>query len=95
MSDPELYQLELEHLFGRAWIALGHVTEIPEPGSLLLIFGSVTISPLRTIAICSSMCFSVKLPNASFFSSTISNFTAGNPFGSFSGSPSSDGGRPR
>ena len=32
MNNPDLYQLELRRIFGRAWIYLGHVSEFEEPG---------------------------------------------------------------
>ena len=31
-SDPEVYQRELEAVFGRCWLCLGHVSEVPDPG---------------------------------------------------------------
>lgn len=31
-NDPDIHQLELERIFGRAWILIGHETEITEPG---------------------------------------------------------------
>jgi phenylpropionate dioxygenase-like ring-hydroxylating dioxygenase large terminal subunit len=35
LSDPDLYELELEHIFGTAWIGLGHVSEVDKPGSFI------------------------------------------------------------
>jgi phenylpropionate dioxygenase-like ring-hydroxylating dioxygenase large terminal subunit len=31
-SDPEVFELEQEHLFARMWNLMGHETEIPDPG---------------------------------------------------------------
>ncbi|TFY99793.1 aromatic ring-hydroxylating dioxygenase subunit alpha [Ramlibacter rhizophilus] len=35
-SDPALHQLEVERIFGRAWIFLAHETEIPAPGDYVM-----------------------------------------------------------
>jgi phenylpropionate dioxygenase-like ring-hydroxylating dioxygenase large terminal subunit len=37
-SDPSLYELEQTRIFGRAWLLLGHVSQLPEPGSFLRTF---------------------------------------------------------
>ncbi|WNM34753.1 aromatic ring-hydroxylating dioxygenase subunit alpha [Streptomyces sp. Li-HN-5-11] len=34
-SDPDLYQLELQNVFGRSWLFLAHDSQLPKPGSFL------------------------------------------------------------
>jgi phenylpropionate dioxygenase-like ring-hydroxylating dioxygenase large terminal subunit len=36
LSDPQLYQLELDRLFAKQWIMVGHETEIPNSGDFVL-----------------------------------------------------------
>jgi nitrite reductase/ring-hydroxylating ferredoxin subunit len=37
-SDPELYRLEQERVFGRCWLILGHESMLPKPGDYLTNF---------------------------------------------------------
>jgi phenylpropionate dioxygenase-like ring-hydroxylating dioxygenase large terminal subunit len=36
LSDPELHRVELQKVFARNWIGLGHTSEIPNPGDFVL-----------------------------------------------------------
>lgn len=36
LSDPELYELEMERIFGKTWILLGHDSEIPKSGDFMV-----------------------------------------------------------
>jgi phenylpropionate dioxygenase-like ring-hydroxylating dioxygenase large terminal subunit len=35
LSDPEIYDLELRHLFTRAWVAVAHASEVSKPGDFV------------------------------------------------------------
>jgi 3-phenylpropionate/trans-cinnamate dioxygenase subunit alpha len=37
-SDPALYQLEKQRVFGRSWLLLGHESQLPRPGSFIRTF---------------------------------------------------------
>src|SRR5258706_6993486 len=36
LSDPELYRLELRHIFARAWVGVAHVSELPNVGDFVV-----------------------------------------------------------
>ena len=37
-ADPEIYRLELEHVFARCWLYLGHESQLPGPGDYINVF---------------------------------------------------------
>src|SRR5271156_7149104 len=37
-SDPALYEIEKQRVFGRSWLLLGHESQLPRPGSFIRTF---------------------------------------------------------
>ncbi len=49
LSDPEIYNLEMQRLFARTWIMVGHDSEIPNPGDFVTRFiGEDSVIVVRT-----------------------------------------------
>ena len=40
-TDPEIFELEMERLWARSWIYIGHQSQVPEPGSLMVLAGLI------------------------------------------------------
>ncbi len=36
LSDPEVYELEMDRVFGKTWLLLGHESEVPESGDFVV-----------------------------------------------------------
>ena len=34
-ADPDVFELEMERMFGRAWLFVGHTSQVPKPGDYI------------------------------------------------------------
>jgi phenylpropionate dioxygenase-like ring-hydroxylating dioxygenase large terminal subunit len=61
LSDPEIYRLELEHIFAKGWSGLAHVNEIPEVGDFVVRYIGedkviVTRTPAGDVSVMLNVC---------------------------------------
>ena len=47
-TDPEIFDLEMERIWGRSWIYIGHESQVPEPGSYMTLnYGKMPVVMVR------------------------------------------------
>jgi 2-chlorobenzoate 1,2-dioxygenase len=47
-TDPEIFDLEMERIWGRSWIYIGHESQVPEPGSYVTLnYGKMPVVMVR------------------------------------------------
>ncbi len=47
-TDPEIFDLEMERIWARSWIYIGHESQVPEPGSYLTLnYGKMPVVMVR------------------------------------------------
>ena len=47
-TDPEIFELEMERIWARSWIYIGHESQVPEPGSYVTLkYGKMPVVMVR------------------------------------------------
>ena len=47
-TDPEIFELEMERIWGRSWIYIGHESQVPDPGNYMTLnYGKMPVVMVR------------------------------------------------
>ena len=47
-TDPEIFDIEMERIWAKSWIYIGHESQVPEPGNFFTLnYGKVPVVMVR------------------------------------------------